>query len=297
MATISSAVVSAVVVLPSAECASPAVGRWFVLGVGWSGSRWGTGESKGRLRMKIHLMGYAASVSNNIRFRNRLDYMGFTKLDEGILLSSIMQEDSDTFKVWIALLAACKEDGIARVSSVGISAVCFLTLETVKKSLEKLSSPDSESRSLNDDGRRIERIDGGFKIINYHKYRELSLKEREAQRKWNSRHKSEMSGSVRTTPDSSASASASSSALKEGMQGEKKKEIPPIIEDVINYCQERNNNVDPQKWLDFYASKGWMIGKNKMKDWKAAVRTWEKPNSNRQGSQQQPQLVKTYKKL
>jgi hypothetical protein len=50
---------------------------------------------------------------------------------------------------------------------------------------------------------------------------------------------------------------------------------PPSLEEVKNYCQERKNNVNPEKWLNFYASKGWMIGKNKMKDWKAAVRTWE----------------------
>jgi len=52
--------------------------------------------------------------------------------------------------------------------------------------------------------------------------------------------------------------------------------IPPTAEEVASYCRERNNNVDPQSFIDFYASKGWMIGKNKMKDWKAAVRTWEK---------------------
>ncbi|WP_202946767.1 hypothetical protein, partial [Rhodanobacter denitrificans] len=51
---------------------------------------------------------------------------------------------------------------------------------------------------------------------------------------------------------------------------------PPTLEEVAAYCQERNNGVDPQKWYDFYAAKGWMIGKNKMKDWKEAVRTWEK---------------------
>ena len=52
--------------------------------------------------------------------------------------------------------------------------------------------------------------------------------------------------------------------------------IPPTLEEVISYCKERNNSVDPQKWYDFYSAKGWMIGKNKMKDWKAAVRTWER---------------------
>ena len=42
------------------------------------------------------------------------------------------------------------------------------------------------------------------------------------------------------------------------------------------YCQERGNAVDAGKFHDFYASKGWMVGKTKMKDWKAAVRTWER---------------------
>ncbi len=53
---------------------------------------------------------------------------------------------------------------------------------------------------------------------------------------------------------------------------------PPTLEEVAEYCKQRNNGVDPQKWYDFYSAKGWMIGKNKMKDWKAAVRTWEKSN-------------------
>jgi hypothetical protein len=47
------------------------------------------------------------------------------------------------------------------------------------------------------------------------------------------------------------------------------------VEEVRAYCTERGNSVDPEAFVDFYASKGWMIGKNKMKDWKAAVRTWE----------------------
>ena len=51
---------------------------------------------------------------------------------------------------------------------------------------------------------------------------------------------------------------------------------PPTVDDVRAYCTERGNNVDPQSFVDFYESKGWMIGKNKMKDWKAAVRTWER---------------------
>ena len=56
--------------------------------------------------------------------------------------------------------------------------------------------------------------------------------------------------------------------------------IPPELSEVSAYCQERKNNVDPQTWIDFYTAKGWMIGKNKMKDWKAAVRTWEQRGDN-----------------
>jgi len=49
----------------------------------------------------------------------------------------------------------------------------------------------------------------------------------------------------------------------------------PLVDEIRNYCIERKNGVDPVKWFNFYEAKGWMIGKNKMKDWKAAVRTWE----------------------
>jgi hypothetical protein len=53
----------------------------------------------------------------------------------------------------------------------------------------------------------------------------------------------------------------------------------PTLEEVKNYCQERKNNVNAKKWFDFYSAKGWKIGKNSMKDWKAAVRTWEEDTS------------------
>lgn len=55
--------------------------------------------------------------------------------------------------------------------------------------------------------------------------------------------------------------------------------VPPTIEEVREYCKERGNNVDAERFVDFYESKGWMVGKNKMKSWKACVRTWEKSSS------------------
>lgn len=61
----------------------------------------------------------------------------------------------------------------------------------------------------------------------------------------------------------------------------KKSFVAPTVEDVKVYCQERNNNVDAQKFVDFYECKGWMVGKNKMKDWKAAVRNWERMDNTK----------------
>ena len=61
---------------------------------------------------------------------------------------------------------------------------------------------------------------------------------------------------------------------------------PPSFDDVKSYCQERGNGVDPQAFVDWYTSNGWKVGKNPMKDWKAAVRTWERKevNHGRNGS-------------
>lgn len=66
----------------------------------------------------------------------------------------------------------------------------------------------------------------------------------------------------------------------------KRRFTPPTEEEVRAYCEERGNCVDPQTFINFYDSKGWMIGKNRMKDWKAAVRTWERSGRSDQTRQE-----------
>lgn len=58
-------------------------------------------------------------------------------------------------------------------------------------------------------------------------------------------------------------------------KAEKKRFVKPTVEQVADYCRERGNNVNAKHFVDFYEAKGWLIGRNPMKDWKAAVRTWE----------------------
>ena len=61
-----------------------------------------------------------------------------------------------------------------------------------------------------------------------------------------------------------------------GETQKRKRFVPPTLEEVKEYCLERKNSVDAERFIDYYTSKGWVVGKSKMKDWKAAVRTWEK---------------------
>ena len=57
---------------------------------------------------------------------------------------------------------------------------------------------------------------------------------------------------------------------------QRKRFVKPTVEEVRAYCQERGNTVDAETFVNFYESKGWMVGKNHMKDWKSAVLTWER---------------------
>ena len=65
--------------------------------------------------------------------------------------------------------------------------------------------------------------------------------------------------------------------------------FPPTVDEVKKYCQEQGYSVDAERFVDHYESNGWMVGKNNMKDWKAAVRNWnrkEKPNNGKTESKQ-----------
>ena len=69
----------------------------------------------------------------------------------------------------------------------------------------------------------------------------------------------------------------------------KKKFKKPTLDEVQQYCSERKNNISAEKFIDYYESNGWKVGRNSMKDWKATVRNWEKNQQEKQNN------VKTYK--
>lgn len=128
-----------------------------------------------------------------------------------------------------------------------------------------------------------EERDGGYYVHDYPSYQPLKeqvLAERESAR---ARMKAIRSGDVRANFGRS-SPSPVPVPVPVPVTKEKKDTVPaarslfvkPTLQEVQAYCQERRNSVDPQAWMDHYESNGWKVGRNPMKDWKAAVRTWEK---------------------
>jgi len=87
----------------------------------------------------------------------------------------------------------------------------------------------------------------------------------------------------RTIKDRDKDKDKKENILKENIE-KTRNTIPPTLKMVHAYCLERNNKIEPEYFLDFYTSKGWKIGANKMKDWQAAIRTWERSNQKRNKS-------------
>lgn len=96
---------------------------------------------------------------------------GFTKLFGDILYSSIWQEADATRLVWVTLLAMADREGVVRAALPGIAHAARVSPEATAEAMEKFQSPDPQSRSQDYEGRRVERVDGGWRLLNYEKYR------------------------------------------------------------------------------------------------------------------------------
>src|SRR6478735_638202 len=107
---------------------------------------------------------------------------GFTKLFSSIVDSTIWREDDKTRLVWVTMLAKSDKAGRVMASIPGLADAARVSLDECLAAIAKLSAPDEWSRSKEHEGRRIASIDGGFRLLNYVKYRELRLdEERRAQ--------------------------------------------------------------------------------------------------------------------
>lgn len=180
--------------------------------------------------------------------------MGFTKLDEALFESSLCAAGAVPFAVFMLLLAKAKPpDGVARVSSSAIAGVLRITDEECLKAFAVLQAPDRESRSLENEGRRIERVDGGWLILNYWKYRVMRdpdtrrEQNREAAKRWRAKRDGEPSVSHRKPSVSHRKPSVSQDKpiAEAEAEAEVRRSSSPLIL-VSNTIQESPSSVPSQ---------------------------------------------------
>ena len=103
--------------------------------------------------------------------------MAYTKLFNSIITSTIWMEDDRTRIVWITMLACADKNGEVQASIPGLARIAGVPIDDCRAAISKFLSPDLDSRTKDDQGRRIEEMQGGWSLLNFRKYREMASKE------------------------------------------------------------------------------------------------------------------------
>lgn len=225
----------------------------------------------------------------------------YNKLFTKILDSSIWLEPVTTRIVWITLLAAMDEDGYAHFSAIeNLANRARVTVTECNAAVQALMAPDPNSADPEFDGRRIERINGGFMVLNAVKYRSIfsNATRREQTRLRVKRFREKRAGNVDVTqcnaqpqnvtpPYEYASQSTSASASKEegcGKEGFMLEPDPPtgtlkargsLAEVIAHAVKIELQEIDGQWFFDKCEGCGWKNGKTAIRDFRATMRSWK----------------------
>ena len=224
--------------------------------------------------------------------------------DEKMVLIESMPEADGIIVCWFKLLCMAgkqNNSGVFMFNKIAYTDKMLATifrrpLSLVKKALETFVSFGM-----------VEIVDNVYTIPNWGKHQSLDrIEERnEYMKKYMREYRAKQKGIVNNentdeTDDNACKVNSkvNVSVVEEEREEEKKESkkketasrfTPPTIEEVRAYCEERGNNVSPERFIDYYSSIGWKVGKNSMKDWKAAVRTWERKDTQPQAQGKTPQ--------
>jgi hypothetical protein len=213
----------------------------------------------------------------------------YNKLFTSILDSSIWLESTPTRIVWVTFLAAMDETGFARFATIGNVALrARVSEEEARNAIEALESPDRLCPEQDMEGRRIERVDGGWFVLNSKKYRDISNREKEKEqtRLRVARHRAKKSGNAPVTPTNEKVTRSEAEAEAEASK-RSRKSVPPGREEVDLLAAKAGlPNDQASAFWDFYESKGWMVGKNKMVSVAGAMAGWAR---RWRAEQQKPQ--------
>jgi len=203
-----------------------------------------------------------------------------------MLRSTINEHEAHVKWAFVVMLLLCDKDGDFRSTPQYLSREAVIPLDQAIDAFEKLSEPDPGSSSKEEEGRRI--ISTGpnqWHVVNYTSYRQRMLYEK--RRASDVQRKRDERGQVRTDVDECGQGGTGDDAVDVGVgvvvdvdvppKKKKKRSVfkKPTVAEVDEYLREKGEKrIVAQNFVDFYESKGWVVGKSGMKDWKAAARTW-----------------------
>lgn len=213
-----------------------------------------------------------------------------------------LAEDWRALITFQQMIILCDSDGIVDMTPTAISRRTGIPIEHIKAGIEILEATDPHSRTADYDGKRILRIDPdrpwGWELVNHEKYRSMRSQEdrkeymrnymrerrdieklEENQEPCKQEKLTDVNSKQELAALANTYASVSVSVLNNKSVKKSYRFEKPSITDIRNYCQSIGSSINPATFFNHYETVGWKVGKNQMKDWKAAVRGWTSRDS------------------
>lgn len=176
------------------------------------------------------------------------------------IFSHLLNKANYEDKYWQGILV---KRGQLITSLPHLSEETGISIQSVRTCLNHLKST----------GEITDKSTNKYRLITIVKYNTYQCGEEVTNQQTNRQTNSQLTGNQQAT-------NSNEEVKKERSKEKKIYNIPPSLSEVQEYCKQRSNNIDPQKFVDYYEARGWLIGKVKMKNWQAAIRTWEQRGDN-----------------
>ena len=212
---------------------------------------------------------------------------GWIKLHRKLVDNPVVMKDSDYLALWVYLLLQ---------ASHAPCPIIFKGEKITLKPGQLITGRKVLSSELKIDENKVTRILKTFENEQQieqqtsNKNRLITIVSWDVYQKGEQRNNQQVNNK-RTTDEQQVNTNKNNKNIKDNREGKsgksEKRFSPPSIEEVDSYIREKGYTVDAERFVNFYESKGWYVGKNKMKNWRAAVATWQKEDNKRNGINQQ----------
>lgn len=221
----------------------------------------------------------------------------YVPIADAFFESSIMQEEVTTRFVMLALIRLGLRPGARGIVDVDLrtfASSIVLPVADVERAIHRLMEPDPLSSSPDENGRRIVPIDPNrphrnWRLVNWGRYKGIVHRAHDAARKRQERSHYEedntdipdTSTSVQKRPPVSENGATNTNTKTNTKTSTKKKErdgrfAPPSVEEIKGHVSEKGYHFEAETFHAYYESKGWLVGNQPMRNWRAACLTWEK---------------------